>query len=538
MKKYSETEKSMMLGLGWWNVYFIIKLVLFSQDTIEFHPIENFAFVIYLIIPLRSQLLKVIRTIVAFPIAFYLAHYDSYLPPLERLWSQMGALLDFKFNYLLELASRIISLQTLLAIIVLAFAYYFLSRIFRVSMFVIIAMLYFSLPERAPDVTPQLAAASPTTTKTQTANQADESGPVNDQILNLAKQSFFEKEAERVSSLAQSNADAAPFDLLFLSICSVAWDDLKITGLDKHPLFDEFDIVFDKFSAATSYSGPALIHFLRASCGQQAHEQLFEDELNPQCYLFDNLAKLGYGETLMLNHDGAFEDFTGLLKENEVKASAMSKSGLDPYQTAFDGSNIYRDTDMLNRWLAKRENDPTAKVAALYNTISLHDGNRIISDSSKVGMESYKIRLTNLLDDLYAFFQTLKKSNRNVVVMLVPEHGAGIRGDKMQISGMREIPTEAIVHTPVAMKVFGPNIKRQGEAYHIEEPSSYLAVSDLINRLLEEDIYAKGNFSAEALATDLPSTKMLSQNAGSTTMEYNGKVYVTLDDQTWQEYPE
>lgn len=107
-------------------------------------------------------------------------------------------------------------------------------------------------------------------------------------------------------------------------------------------------------------------------------------------------------------------------------------------------------------------------------------------------MVSYKHRLKNLLDDLYAFFDTLKQSNRNIVVMLVPEHGAGMRGDRMQISGMREIPAATIVHTPVAMKVFGPNMKRDGDTYHVTAPSSYLAVSTLISRLLEQNIYAKG----------------------------------------------
>ncbi|MGO1189767.1 cellulose biosynthesis protein BcsG [Vibrio casei] len=445
MKKSQKTpEQMMMLGLGWWNLYFIIKLALFSQGTIGFHPIENFAFVIYLLIPLRHKLLTLIRAIAAFPIAFYLGHYDSFLPPLNRLWGQMSGLMDFQLSYLLELASRFVSLQDLLAIAVLIFAYYFLNRIFRVSIFVIAAMIYFSLPKPSPQ-------------------QA---------VVPIA-------------------------------------------------------------------AAPALVRLLRASCGQEPHEALFSDPPSQQCYLFDNLAKLGYGENLMLNHNGSFDNFTGLLKnEGHLQAPVMSKEGLSPYQAAFDGSDIYRDKDILNRWLTNREKDPQEKVVALYNTISLHDGNRIIKNSGETGMVSYKRRLKNLLDDLYTFFDTLKKSERNIVVVLVPEHGAGMRGDRMQISGMREIPAATIVHTPVAMKIFGPNMKRTGETYHVKAPSSYLAISTLVSRLLEQDIYAKGTFDPKALSEALPKTKMVAQNSGSTVLEYNNKPYVSLDDQTWQEYPQ
>ena len=77
---------------------------------------------------------------------------------------------------------------------------------------------------------------------------------------------------------------------------------------------------------------------------------------------------------------------------------------------------------------------------------------------------------------------------------MVPEHGAGMRGDRMQISGMREIPAATIVHTPVAMKIFGPNMKRTGETYHVKAPSSYLAISTLVSRLLEREYLRQRHF--------------------------------------------
>ncbi len=537
----TNTLQQPLYGLGWWNIYFIIKIGLFTQGIISFHPLENFAFVAFLLLPLKPKSLKTIRQCIAIPLGLWLMHFDSFLPPLDRLWSQIGQLLQFNLSYLIELMGRFISPQALLGLFVLIFAYYFLNQVFRISVFVILALVYISLPQEVFNSQSEgsVIAQQPIITQTTapSASSVDESGPVNDAVLNQARDLFFRNEAQRKVSFPTA-APSAKFDLLFLSICSVAWDDIEIAGLENHPLFKEFDVMFDNFSAATSYSGPAVIRLLRASCGQETHQELFSAPSSKQCFLFDNLAKLGFQENLLLNHDGKFDDFLGLLKEDgDLQAPLMSQAGLEQYQSAFDGSPIYRDKDVLTRWLGNREKSQDGPTVALYNTISLHDGNRIIKASGKVGLVSYKLRLKNLLDDLYGFFQTLKASKRNVVVMLVPEHGAGMRGDKMQIAGMREIPSSTIVHTPVGMKIFGENISRTGDTVHINAASSYLAVSTLVSQILEQDIYSKTTFDPKTLTQGLPKTKMVAQNSGTTVMKYNNKPYVSLDGSTWSEYP-
>lgn len=528
-------------GLGWWNIYFILKIGLFTQGIISFNPIENFALIAFLLIPLKQKVLKVIRQCIGIPAGLWLLHFDSFLPPLDRLWSQMGQLLQFNLSYLIELSGRFVSVQALLGLFILIFAYYFLNHVFRISTFVVLALIYISIPQYLSIENQEKAIVNQIPIVSQTAmpllSNNNEGAPANDAVLNKSKELFFTNEAQRKVTFP-TTAPSAKFDLLFLSICSVAWDDIEISGLGNHPLFKEFDVMFDNFSAATSYSGPAVIRLLRASCGQEGHQELFSVPSTKQCFLFDDLAKLGYQENLLLNHDGKFDDFLGQVKANgDFTAPLLSQNKLTPYQMAFDGSSIYRDKDVLNRWLKDRENSDGNSAVALYNTISLHDGNRIVNASSKVGLESYTLRLNNLLDDLYGFFQTLKASKRNVVVMLVPEHGAGMRGDKMQIAGMREIPSLDIVHTPVGMKIFGDNITRTGEVVHINAASSYLAVSTLVSRILEQDIYSKATFDPKVLTQDLPTTKMVAQNAGTTVMEYNNKSYVSFDSSTWFEYP-
>lgn len=389
--------------------------------------------------------LNTLRHVVAIVIAAWLLHYDSFLPPLDRLWAQAGQLMQFEFSYLVELLGRFISAQALLGLFALCAAYYILSKFLRISVFVVIAMLYVSVPKDAESpVTVEAAKPAPPATTDVAETTKPKMTEINDDTLNSMKADFFAKEASRRVSFNPDNTQDAPFDLLFLSICSVAWDDIEIAGLADHPLFKEFDIMFDNFSAATSYSGPAVIRLLRASCGQQEHSQLFEPAPK-QCYLFDDLKALGFQENLLMNHNGVFDSFLELIKKDgDLKTELMSQAGFTPYQKSFDGSSIFRDKQVLDNWWQQRIKSDDEKVVALYNSISLHDGNRIINANSTTSMVSYKKRLKNLLDDLYAFFKELEASKRNIVVALVPEHGAGMRGDRMQISGMREIPLQPL----------------------------------------------------------------------------------------------
>lgn len=446
--------------------------------------------------------------------------------------------MQFEFSYLVELLGRFISAQALLGLFALCAAYYILSKFLRISVFVVIAMLYVSVPKDAESpVTVEAAQPAPPTTTDVAETTKPQMTEINDDTLNSMKADFFAKEASRRVSFNPDNTQDAPFDLLFLSICSVAWDDIEIAGLADHPLFKEFDIMFDNFSAATSYSGPAVIRLLRASCGQQEHSQLFEPAPK-QCYLFDDLKALGFQENLLMNHNGVFDSFLELIKKDgDLKTDLMSQAGFTPYQKSFDGSSIFRDKQVLDNWWQQRIKSDDEKVVALYNSISLHDGNRIINANSTTSMVSYKKRLKNLLDDLYAFFKELEASKRNIVVALVPEHGAGMRGDRMQISGMREIPAPTIVHTPVGIKVFGEGIQRQGETEHVKSPSSYLALSQLVSNILEQNIYEKKSFNPSDLAENLPETQVVAQNSGSTVIEVNGKYYVSLDGSSWIEYP-
>jgi hypothetical protein len=73
-------------------------------------------------------------------------------------------------------------------------------------------------------------------------------------------------------------------------------------------------------------------------------------------------------------------------------------------------------------------------VALYYNTVTLHDGNRL-PDKRLTSIESYPLRLKTLLDDVDRIIDTISKSGRKAVVIFVPEHGAALRGDRTRSRG-------------------------------------------------------------------------------------------------------
>lgn len=143
-----------------------------------------------------------------------------------------------------------------------------------------------------------------------------------------------------------------------------------------HPLWSHFDIQFKDFNSATSYSGPAAIRLLRASCGQTSHKNLYQPAGN-QCYLFDNLAKLGFTQHLMLGHNGQFGNFLKEVREQGgMQAPLMDQTGLPVSLLGFDGSPVYDDTAVLQRWLQTIEKDSNPRSATFltpcrYTTVTI-----------------------------------------------------------------------------------------------------------------------------------------------------------------------
>ena len=537
-------------GLSGWNLYFLVKFGLLWAGYLNFHPMMNLVFMAFLLFPLPNSRLHRWRHWIAIPLGIGLFWHDTWLPGPESIMSQGSQIAGFSADYIWDLVTRFINWQMVGAFFVLVVAWLFLNQWIRITVFVVAAMVWINLGPLLPSInlwsagqTSNATAAATSSAPAAAAGGTTASGdlpaqtaaPTSDN-LNAWLNSFYASESKRTTTFpAQLPEDAQPFDLLVINICSLANSDIEAAGLMQHPLWSHFDIRFSNFNSATSYSGPAAIRLLRASCGQPSHTNLYQPAGN-QCYLFDNLSKLGFTQHLMLDHNGVFGDFLKEVRENGgMQSPLMDQSKLPVNLLSFDGSPVYDDLAVLDRWLQSPDMPAGGRSATFYNILPLHDGNHFQGQSKTA---DYKTRAQKLFDELDAFFTELEKSGRRVMVVVVPEHGAALQGDKMQVSGLRDIPSPSITHVPAAIKFFGMKAPHQDAAIDINQPSSYLAISELVARAVDGKIFTEDSVDWSAFTGNLPQTAAVSENSNAVVVQYQGKPYVRLNGGSWVPYPQ
>jgi cellulose synthase operon protein YhjU len=528
----AQLQSTLPFRLGAWNFYFLAKLLLFWKGSIGFHPLENLGLAAFLLVPLRSPAARRVRDWIAVPIGVCLLYYDTWLPPITRTLSQASLLADFRPVYLVELMGRFVSWPAVAMLIIAWTVYRIVALRVRVGLFVVAALLAMALTEHQRGIrAPAGTGATANEGRAASGSSTAEADPDN------ALRSFYSTESHRSVPFNKPAAGDTPFDLIFLHVCSIAWDDLRMMGLEHHPLWKRFDITLTRFNSAASYSGPAAIRMLRAACGQPSHTALYSPAAQG-CYLMGNLKEVGFEPELILNHDGHFDDFIGVVrKRGGLDVVPMALDGVAVAQHSFDDSPIYRDMGVLSRWLDMRRTNTAPRVAAYYNTMSLHDGNRLVGPDGKLNSrDTYKLRLTRLLDDLDQFMQKLEGDGRRAVVALVPEHGAAMRGDKMQIPGLREIPSPAITLVPVGIKVIGPQVNRTGAPAYIDQPTSYLAVSYILSRMLDNSPFSTAGFTPAEYLSDLPATEFVAENEDTVTMRQGDGYLLRLGKEGWSQY--
>ncbi|STQ44675.1 cellulose synthase operon protein YhjU [Ewingella americana] len=233
------------------------------------------------------------------------------------------------------------------------------------------------------------------------------SGPPTNENLNAYLEQFYQRERTRQTQFPEAlPADAQPFDLLVINICSLAWSDLDAANLANSPLWSRFDMVFSNFNSATSYSGPASIRLLRASCGQTSHHDLYQTS-GQKCYLFDDLARLGFGSQLAMDHTGEFGNYIkDLRKDAGLQAPLMSQAGLGHNLTSFDGSPIYNDGQLFTRWLENQQKAGSDRTATFFNLVPLHDGNRFVGTNKPA---DYRTRAETLFTPVECFYGSTRE---------------------------------------------------------------------------------------------------------------------------------
>ncbi|MDO8350962.1 MAG: cellulose biosynthesis protein BcsG [Gallionella sp.] len=530
-----ETNASSHTGisLGIWGYYFAVKLALLWMNLISFHPLENLALAVFILFSSASPFLHRIKNTLIFVSALALFYYDTWLPPIARIISRAPSLSDFKLVYLIELTTRFISLPVIAILLGVCLVYWIVSHRLRSGALIIACLAALSLFEYP---IPNWI-TSPSNTAEQTAQTASSGNSRPD--MNKVEQTFYDNEAQRAVLLPIPQEDAAPFDVLFIQVCSLSWDDLHYAGLDQHPLWQRFDILLTKFNSAASYSGPAAIRLLRATCGQPKHSSMYSTAYD-NCYLMNSLSNSGFETTFAMNHDGKFDDLLGQIKSyGQVTAPPLPLNGLTITQRSFNNSPVYDDLMVLNRWRETRQKSASSRVALYYHTGSLHDGNFLLGKESLPNtLQTYQQRLRTFLDEMETFLQVLEESDRHTVVVMVPEHGGAVRGDSRQISGLREIPTPAITLVPVGIKVIGGNTQRAGDALLIDQATSYLAISHIVARMLENSPFTKNTFAPSDYVANLPSTQFVAQTENTTVIEESGRFYLKIGSSGWEDYTE
>jgi cellulose synthase operon protein YhjU len=521
--------------MGPWSLYFLVKLALYYRHAIGLHVLANLAFAATLAWPLASKPWRRARHAAALPLAMVLLYWDSYLPPWTRLLDQASALGQFRADYLLELARRFVSLTELLAFAALAALYVFLSHRLRFTALAFAGLAAAALvPPAKPPMAPPAEDLFVRRGETPPPGPPVEPGAQTGAQLDAALAGYLAGEHGKMVSFVR--AGTPQFDLILLSVCSLSNDDLAFENAEHDPLLARFDIFFRQFNSAATYSGPAVLRLLHGTCGQTAQRELYSGTAADDCYLFRNLASAGYRPALLLNHDGRFDHFAEQLRTwGGTGADPLDNRAAPVIMTAFDGSPVRSDFDVLAQWWRQHRGDD-AHNALLYNTITMHDGPRAPGMSSN-SIESYAPRLRRLFADLGRFFDEIEASGRPTVIVLIPEHGAGLRGDLLQVSGLREFPTPAITSVPAAVKLVGfPSAPHGGAPLAIEQPSSYLTLTALLAGLVQGGPARTTRESLQHLLAALPLVQWAAENENTVLLRVGAQAYLRTPAGQWSQY--
>ncbi|MFA6584603.1 MAG: cellulose biosynthesis protein BcsG, partial [Elusimicrobiaceae bacterium] len=310
-------------------------------------------------------------------------------------------------------------------------------------------------------------------------------------------------------------------------VCSLSWSDIKDAKVDALPFLNKFNYVFTDFSAACSYSGPSALRVLKSSCGQLPHPLLYADS-PPGCYLMDNLRAAGYKAYTMFNHDGKYADFRSSVPKYGHAEPPIDISDLPVTTRMFDDSPMSADAAVLRKFWRLRSASNEPRAVLYYNTANLHIGAHNTGEPRNPDdIAAYGERLRTMFAQFEEFFEVIKKSGRNAVIVLIPEHGAALTGTKMQPKDVREIPLPAISVLPMAVKLIGKSFPRENtKTQIITKPASLQALAWLLAEFLKENPYEASAPSPEKIAAEIPVTEFAAENENAAVLKVGfGYIY-------------
>lgn len=537
----------MVGGLGLWNVYFICKFFLTQLGYLRLELFANIALFCFLLLPANSKGMRFLKQLIALGCGIALLWSESWLPGPQSIMANASGITGFSVNYVLQLIWDFINWRMVFAGFAILLIYYAARDFIRVTaitgcwlLFLVVSPFFGSAPSQQSNLVPQTAAG-----KTAVGNPADTAaalaaakgtaqGEVTSEEIDKWYQTFIAYEKDRVAQFPDSiKPKDTPFDIVILNICSLSTDDLIAANLINNRTFSQFNIRFDHFNSATSYSGPAALRLLNGACGQPSHEALY-DTRRPECEIMNRLDSLGFKQHLFLDHSGVYDNYLNAMRTQAGLTAPFERRRYPVKYVSFNDEEIADTLSVFRHWrsVVNKAKDP--RSVSLFNFIALHDGNR---QPGKSRWEEFEPRARAFIDALDVFIADLQKSKRKVMLIIVPEHGAAVRGDRIQTPRLRDIPSRRITQVPVMVKFFGLN-KLPKTPVHVTSDTSYLALSTLIGRVIETNYFSKpeGAVPMADLVNDLPTTHMVSENAQAMVLEYKSKDYLKMSKGTWRPY--
>lgn len=508
--------------MGLWSFYFLTKMYLFYKGIIRWDILWNFLFGAFIITPVPRKFryyraAVILKAFVSVAAGLALLWHDSWFPPpletLTFLKQQGMPSKEYIYSFLLGYYNpKIILIMVLtLGICIL------LNKFIKLTYFIIILLLL-SIP------------------------LAGFGQPKKEDIEKYVNE-FFDSESTRMIHFKRSKTGNPDFDIVFLHVCSLAWDDMREIGMENSLFFKQFNYLFSNFNTATTYSGPAVTRLLQANCGQVKHDNIYSPDVQKACFLFDSLSTTGFEPFLALNHDGVYGNFANEVKKyGHLYVPPVNQKSVPIQQQMFDESPVYDDYLMLEKWWNVRLASKAAAAALFYNTVSLHDGVHWVGEPGwwrRDRKEQYIERTKKFLGDITRFFNLLASSGRNVIVVFVPEHGMALRGSVLQATGLRDIPLPDITLAPMGIKFIGEKFnKGPVKQIIINKPVSYLAMSYMLASFVEDGPFTSETYASRRFIDSIPITDFLSENVGMQIVKIGETYYLYGADKKWTKLSE
>lgn len=427
----------MVGGLGLWNVYFICKFFLTQLGYLRLELFANIALFCFLLLPANSKGMRFLKQLIALGCGIALLWSESWLPGPQSIMANASGITGFSVNYVLQLIWDFINWRMVFAGFAILLIYYAARDFIRVTaitgcwlLFLVVSPFFGSAPSQQSNLVPQTAAG-----KTAVGNPADTAaalaaakgtaqGEVTSEEIDKWYQTFIAYEKDRVAQFPDSiKPKDTPFDIVILNICSLSTDDLIASNLINNRTFSQFNIRFDHFNSATSYSGPAALRLLNGACGQPSHEALY-DTRRPECEIMNRLDSLGFKQHLFLDHSGVYDNYLNAMRTQAGLTAPFERRRYPVKYVSFNDEEIADTLSVFRHWrsVVNKAKDP--RSVSLFNFIALHDGNR---QPGKSRWEEFEPRARAFIDALDVFIADLQKSKRKVMLIIVPEHGAAVR---------------------------------------------------------------------------------------------------------------